>query len=91
MTTLPENVITEPSDVFVEFLRRHLPLLEPGAELGSTTPLGTYGLDSLASIALMMEIEDTFDVTFPDELMTGQTFETLTSLWEAVGTLLSAR
>lgn len=90
MTTPSAADADRPGEPFVELLRRHLPLLEPGAEPDPTTPLDTYGLDSLASIALMLEIEDAFDVAFPDELMTGRTFENVTNLWAAVRELLRA-
>jgi acyl carrier protein len=45
------------------------------------------GLDSTAVIQLMIDIEGLFGITFPDELLTAETFETASSLWSVVTSL----
>lgn len=74
--------ITE--DRFQEMLRRHLKYLDHGAELDLDAELKPLGLDSMASLDLLFDIEDTFDVTLPDEYLNDQTFATGRSLKEAV-------
>jgi acyl carrier protein len=51
--------------------------------------LKDIGLDSMASIELLLELEDQFNVSFPDELLTEETFLTAETLWDALNKLLS--
>jgi acyl carrier protein len=61
-------------------LRPHLRFLEPDAPLSPSEPLGTLGLDSMAAINLLLDLETTFCIQIPDDLLTAETFETLASL-----------
>jgi acyl carrier protein len=80
--------ITE--DRFEEMLRRHLKYLDDDKPLDSETELKTLGLDSMAALDLLFDIEDTFEVTLPDEYMNEQTFATAKSLRNAVETVASS-
>lgn len=71
---------------FTEMLRPFLKFAA-GAELTPDSRLRELGLDSMQSIQLLFAIEDTFDVTLPDELLSDSTFETAGSLWAAVARL----
>lgn len=78
------------SPVTVEFeklVRPYLPLLDDEAVLAPDTMLTDLGLDSLATVGLLMDLEEAFGVQFPDELLTGETFATAASLWGVVVTL----
>ena len=46
--------------------------------------LRDLGLDSMQSIELLFAIEDTFDVSMPDEVLTESTFASAGSLWQAM-------
>jgi len=59
-----------------EILRPKLRFLTPGADVPMDEDLGELGLDSMASIDLLMDIESQLGVQIPDELMTAETFET---------------
>jgi acyl carrier protein len=59
-----------------EILRPKLRFLTPGADVPMDEDLGKLGLDSMASIDLLMDIESQLGVQIPDELMTAETFET---------------
>jgi acyl carrier protein len=48
------------------------------------------GMDSLASVRAMIAIESEFSVEFPDELLTRQTFESISSIAAAVTSLLAS-
>ena len=61
-------------------LRPHLRFLKPDAPLAPGEPLGALGLDSMAAINLLLDLETTFGVQIPDDLLSAQTFETLASL-----------
>ena len=74
---------------FEKTLREHLSLLPATTELAPDMQLGSLGLDSLASIQLLVSIEETYDVAIPDEFLNLETFSTPASLWRAVAALRS--
>jgi acyl carrier protein len=57
-----------------EILRPKLRFLAPDAAVPMDEDLGKLGLDSMASIDLLMEIEQHLAVQIPDELITVETF-----------------
>lgn len=59
-----------------DILRPKLRFLPAGTEVPMDEDLGTLGLDSMASIDLLMELEQEFGVQIPDDLMTADTFAT---------------
>lgn len=67
-------------------LRKHLPFLEPGRALAPDASLTGLGLASLETVALLLDIEEQFNVEIPDELLTQETFETPVSLWQVITT-----
>jgi acyl carrier protein len=74
------------SDRYDEVLRQHLPLLgdtplEPG------TKLADAGLDSLGTVALLVELEEALAVVVPDDRLGAGTFETAGSLWDVLADL----
>lgn len=68
---------------FDSLLRQHLVLLGPDKPLTSESPMPALGLDSLAIVALLVQLEEYFGVDLPDELLTVQTFATPSTLWDA--------
>lgn len=65
---------------FETVLRAHLRFLEPDAPLAPDDALGKLGLDSMAAIDLLLDLERTFGVHIPDDLLSAETFETVGSL-----------
>jgi len=61
-------------------LRPHLRFLEGNAPLGRDQPLGDLGLDSMAAVNLLLDLEQAFDVQIPDDLLSAETFETFASV-----------
>lgn len=49
--------------------------------------LKELGLDSMASIELLLEIETEYELAFPDELLTEETFSSAKNLWNIVSNL----
>ncbi|MFD4338128.1 phosphopantetheine-binding protein [Streptomyces anulatus] len=74
---------------FEEALRAHLPLLPADQALTPQARLATLGLDSLATVQLLVGMEDALGVLIPDELLTPENFATPAALWTAVGGLLA--
>ncbi|GAA3343090.1 hypothetical protein GCM10020358_40450 [Amorphoplanes nipponensis] len=82
MTTAPEW-----DTRFETVLRGILPL---PPRLAPDTCLRSHGLDSLASIEVLMELEDAYAVRLPDSLLTGDTFATPAALWRTLTQVRSA-
>jgi acyl carrier protein len=69
---------------FSAILRRHLRYLPPDKPLAPDAPLRDLGLDSMAAVTLMLDLEDEFGITLPDSELTRNTFATPAALWAAV-------
>jgi acyl carrier protein len=65
---------------YEDVLRQHLPLAGDG-RLRPDAELVDLGLDSLGLVALLVDIEETFRVEIPDELLNGETFASVGALW----------
>jgi acyl carrier protein len=51
--------------------------------------LTDHGLDSLATVTLLLELEQAYAVVFPDEALVPDTFATVGSLWSVVSGLIA--
>lgn len=60
------------------------------ARLGDEADLYDAGLSSLASVNLMLALEESFDIEFPDHMLKRKTFSSVSAIHEAVRTLLQA-
>ncbi|SFC88260.1 phosphopantetheine-binding protein [Streptomyces aidingensis] len=70
-------------------LLAHLPVAS-GDDFAPGDDLSALGLDSMGVVQLLTDLEETYGLELPDELITEETFETVGSLWEAVGPLIPA-
>jgi len=68
---------------FEEALRRHLRSAKPTA-INYETELVQLGLDSMTAVAVLLDMEKTFNIRFPDEMLVEGTFKTAGKLKEAV-------
>ena len=66
---------------FEEVLRDVLPQL---SELSGDTCLRAHGLDSLATIEVLLRLEDAYAVSIPDDALNGDTFATPAALWKVL-------
>jgi acyl carrier protein len=74
----------QPTADFLATLHEFLPELPDGTDPAPDVPLTEYGLDSLGSISLMLALEETLDLTFPEEQLTPESFATMGALWKTV-------
>lgn len=61
------------------------------SELPDDGDLYSAGLTSLATVGLMLALEDAFDIEFPDAMLSRKTFASIASLAAAVETLTGAQ
>lgn len=69
---------------FENILREFLPDLPAAAQLEPDIILRDFGLDSLAVVGLLLEVESAYDIAFPDEELNLNTFSTPAKLWETI-------
>jgi acyl carrier protein len=68
---------------FEDVLRRHLRSAKPDA-INYDTELAQLGLDSMTAVAVLLDMEKTFGIKFPDDMLVEGTFRTAGRLKEAV-------
>lgn len=61
--------------------------VQDGTTLGDGDDLYAAGLTSHASVELMLQLEDEFDIEFPERLLKRSTFESIASLSDALAGL----
>lgn len=83
MTKLPS--LTDISTVVRPFLR----LLPPDDPLDPERNLGDLGLDSMASIDLLLELENHFEISIADDQLTENSFSNITEIHKVVVTSLT--
>jgi acyl carrier protein len=79
--------MTEWPERFADVVRTHITSKGTDASLIAGVPLRDQGIDSLAAVGLIMDLEIEFEFEFPDDLVTMETMETPESLWAVVAKL----
>ena len=75
---------------FEQCLCRHLRLVKPDS-INYDLELVQHGLDSMTAIALLLDVEKTFAIRFPDDMIVEGTFRTAGALKKAVQQLLERK
>jgi len=73
---------------FLGILHNYLRQIGDGNALTMESNLYELGLDSMAAVNLLLELEETYGVIFPDALLTESTFETPLALKLAIVSLI---
>jgi acyl carrier protein len=76
------------AEVFLRILRNYLKQIGDAYSLTMESNLYELGLDSTAAVNLLLELEETYGVIFPDALLTESTFETPLALKLAIVSLI---
>lgn len=61
--------------------------LPAGAELSDDTDLYRAGMKSFSSVQLMLALEESFGLEFPEEMLNRATFRSIGAIGRAVGAL----
>ncbi|MEU9835629.1 phosphopantetheine-binding protein [Streptosporangium sp. NPDC048047] len=75
-------------DSFKSLLRIHLPYAD-AERLTPQDQLGALGLDSMGVVRLLVDVENTYGVELPDDLLNESTFRTVGSLWGTLSSCLT--
>jgi acyl carrier protein len=65
-------------------VRPHLKFLSAGDTLEPTQDLGEAGLDSMASIDLLLDLEDSFGISISDDHLTENSFLNLVEIMKLI-------
>ena len=74
-----------------QVLRDHARLAIDVDSLADDADLFRAGMTSHASVSLMLALEDTFDVEFPDAMLKRGVFTSVSAIGDAIGSLQQAQ
>ncbi|MEV0805996.1 acyl carrier protein [Micromonospora sp. NPDC050200] len=72
---------------FEGMLRGYLAFLSPTDTLTEDTPLRDFGLDSMATVELISDLESAYQVRFVDDLLSLENFATPGTIWASLTAL----
>lgn len=86
---MPDHDETDPGarpwdHTFERLLREKLPLLAADEPVVLDADLVGLGLDSMAMVELLTELEQAYHVRFPDESLTVATFRSPRTIWSVL-------
>jgi acyl carrier protein len=90
MPSFPEQLPLNADDIRA-ILRVHARIPVPIESLDDDANLFRAGLTSLASVEVILALEEKFAVEFPDQMMHRKTFESVSAIATAIGGLLKSR
>lgn len=76
-------------EIIREILKQHGRLPVGVETLTDDSDLYNAGLTSLATVGLMLALEDAFEVEFPETMLSRKTFESIQAISDAVAELKS--
>jgi len=76
------------AEAFLGLLHNYLRQIGDRNALTMESNLYELGLDSMAAVNLLLKLEETYGVIFPDALLTEATFETPLALKSAIVSLI---
>jgi acyl carrier protein len=76
------------AEAFLGLLHNYLRQIGDRNTLTMESNLYELGLDSMAAVNLLLKLEETYGVIFPDALLTEATFETPLALKSAIVSLI---
>ncbi len=68
-----------------------MPLFPAAADLDQNADLFSAGMSSHGSVQLMLALEDTFDIEFPDNLLNRKSFSTIAMIEQVVAQLVAGK
>jgi acyl carrier protein len=76
------------SDAIREIVIKHGRLSASAKDLGESSDLYDAGLTSLATVGVMLALEEHFDIEFPDSMLGRMTFQSIKSIADAIAKLV---
>jgi phosphopantetheine binding protein len=76
-------------DPFQQLILQRSRFIGPAGQLGPDVALSALGIGSLEIVELIVDIEDTFGIEVPLELLTPELFATPGTIWGALSGLIA--
>lgn len=76
--------MSEDIEELLVLLRPYLKFMAASEQLGIDDDLISVGLDSMGTVDLLLEVEERFNMTIPDEFLVDETFATPSALWSVI-------
>ncbi len=91
MNVVNQSVVEAPTDLVAvrKIVEQHGRLTVPVSGLSDDTDLYTAGLTSLATVGILLALEDQFEIELPESLLSRETFRSLDAMVQAVRTVKS--
>lgn len=83
--------VTTVPDMLLSIVLRHIPYWPAATKLSADTDLAASGLDSLAMVNLVIDLETTYGIAIPDELLDVELFRSPAALWSAISPLVDGQ
>jgi len=90
LASLSNAPACEPNAAIEAIVRRALPPASGNAAIDADAPLTRLGLSSMASVSLMLAIEERFKIVIPDADLRPENFRSLGAIQALVDRLLRA-
>jgi acyl carrier protein len=68
-------------------IRQHCRFVESGDDFEAQTPMHMLGVDSLEIVELIVDLEEQYNISFPEDFLTPQVFATPMTIWDATSLL----
>jgi acyl carrier protein len=81
--------MTEWTGEFEQILRQHCRFLDDAEPIDADASLPDLGINSISMLSILMAIEDTFAVSLPDLVVTGDEFGTPGGMWRTIAHLMA--
>lgn len=76
---------------FEQVLRRHCRFVDAATPIDPDGAWATLGVDSFATLIMILEIEEIFGVSVPDSMLTGEEFGSPGATWTTISALAGQR
>ena len=87
---MQNHAVDETTETLLAALRRNLQFPPDEEPFPFDTNIWELGLDSIAAINLLIDLEGSFGIVFPAELLTEETFRTAATLDRAIRLLIQS-
>ncbi|BCJ94842.1 hypothetical protein acsn021_24110 [Anaerocolumna cellulosilytica] len=81
------NETTDVRDILIQILKSNSEIQYDNVDMN--TKLMDLGINSFKSMQVLIELEESLEIQFPDNMLTPEIFETVGSLYQAMYTLCS--
>ena len=88
---MENTTVDETTEKFLTILRQYLESPDNAQEIPPDRELEELGFNSFSAIMLLLELEEAFNIVFPDSMLTPEVFRTVSTLQSSIRSLISSK